>query len=110
MEYPTDLDLNSDKDVHLDGANDLAVVSGIKQLTQSVAIDAMDAIQQFIGGPVTGPELGLLEERLRQALEEDPQLSGVRSVNITEYDRGSNAITVEIRTIENDNFEIGVST
>lgn len=109
-DYPTDLDLNSDKDIHIDAANDLATVSGIRQLTQSVAIDAMDEIQDFIGGRVTGKNVGLLEERLRQGLNDDPQLSEVRSVNLTEYDKQAGTITIEILTIENEDFTLEVDT
>jgi hypothetical protein len=109
MEYPTDLDLNSDKDIHIDGSNDLATVSGIEQLEQSVAIDVMDEVQEFIGGRVTGKNLGLLEERFRQAINEDPQVVSVRTLNITEYDRRTDTISVEISTIENEDFTLEVS-
>jgi len=106
VEYPTDLDLDPDKDIHLDGANDLALVSGVDQLKQSVAIDVMDEIQDFIGGRVTGRNIGLLEERLRQAFNDDPQLDEVVSVNITQYDQRTNELTIEAKTIENEEFTL----
>lgn len=109
VDYPTDLDLNGDKDIHLSGANDLALVSGVHQLEQSVAIDVMDELEAFVGGRVTGKNLGLLEERLRQALNDDPQLDEVRLVNVEEYDRGAQSITAEIITTQNDNFTIQVA-
>lgn len=110
VDYPTDLDLDDSKDIHLDGANDLATVSGVDQLSQSVAIDVMDEIQDFIGGRVTGKNIGLLEERIRQGLNDDPQLSEVQSVNIEEYDRRDNSITMEIVTIKNADFTIEVTS
>lgn len=106
VEYPTDLDLDPDKDIHLDGANDLALVSEEDQLRQSVAIDAMDEIQDFIGGRVTGRNIGLLEERLRQAFNDDPQLDDVVSVNITQYDKRTDELTIEAKTIENEEFTL----
>jgi len=106
VDYPTDLDLDSSKDVYLDGSNDLAVVSGEAQLRQSVAIDAMDEIQEFIGGRVTGKNVGLLEERLRRAFNDDPQLDEVVNVNVVEYDRRTNELVIEATTIENENFTI----
>ena len=110
VEYPTDLDLNSDKDVHFNGANDLAVVNGEDQLLQSVAIDAMDEIQKFIGGRVTGKNVGLLEERLRQAFNDNPQLDEVVNVSVVEYDRRTDELIIEATTIENENFTLdGVS-
>lgn len=110
VDYPTDLDLDDSKDIHLDGANDLATVSGVDQLSQSVAIDVMDEIQDFIGGRVTGKNIGLLEERIRQGLNDDPQLSEVQAVNIEEYDRRDNSITMKIVTIENKDFTIEVTS
>lgn len=106
VDYPTDLDLESDKDIHLDGANDLALVSGKAQLEQSVAIDVMDEIQAFIGGRVTGQNIGLLEEVLREALEDDPQLEDIRSINIEEYNRQTEKLTISIVTTENDEFTL----
>lgn len=106
VEYPTDVDLNTDKDIHLDGANDLALTSGIEQLQQSVAIDVFDELQNFIGGRLTGETLGLLEERVRQALDDDPQLSTVRSVDILEYNRGTQSVTISIEVIDDEDFTI----
>jgi hypothetical protein len=109
VDYPTDLQLNGDKDIFLDGANDLATVSGVRQLEQSVAIDVMDEIQNFIGGRVTGKNIGLLEERVRQGLNDDPQLSEVRQVNVREYDRRTDEIKIDIIVSQNDDFTIEVS-
>lgn len=108
VEYPTDLDLNSDKDIHLNGANDLALTSGVAQLEQSVAIDVMDVLDDFIGGRVTGTNIGLLEERVRQALNDDPQLDEVRSVEIVEYDRRTDEVMMEVLTIKDDDFTLEV--
>lgn len=105
-DYPTDLDLNRNKDIHLDGANDLALTSGIEQLQQSTAIDVFDELQQFIGGRLNGENLGLLEERIRQGLNDDPQLSTVRNVNVMEYDRGTESITVSVEVVDNENFTL----
>lgn len=106
VEYPTDLDLDSGKDIHLSGANDLALVSGEAQLRQSVAIDAMDEIEAFIGGRVTGKNVGLLEERLRQAFNDDPQLDQVINVNVVEYDRRSEEIKIRATTVKNEDFTL----
>lgn len=106
VEYPTDIDLNSDKDVHLNGANDLALVGGEEQLRQSVAIDVMDEIEDFIGGRVTGKTLGLLEERFLQAFNDDPQLDEVISVNIKQYDRRTDELIIEAKTVKNEDFTL----
>lgn len=109
VEYPTDLDLNEQRDVHLDGANDLALTSGIEQLQQSTAIDVFDELQAFVGGRLTGENLGLLEERVRQGLNDDPQLADIRNVTVEEYDRGAQTVTLAISVVGDDDFELELS-
>jgi len=108
VKYPTDLDLNQNKDIHLDGSNDLATTSGVAQLQQSVAIDVMDEIDEFIGGRVTGDNIGILEERVREALNDDPQLDSIRNVDIEQYDRRTGKLRMTITTIKNNDFQIEV--
>jgi hypothetical protein len=106
----TDLDIEQDKDIHLDSANDLATVSGIAQVQQSVAFDVLDVTKEFVAGPVEGGTLGLLEERIRKSVNADEQTAEVLSVDITEYNREDNRVIVEVTTVEEPNFtlEIGV--
>lgn len=106
VEYPTDILLNSDKDIAIDSANDIGLISGIRQLSQSVALDVMDEIPDIVGGRVTGQNIGLLEEKIRRGLNEDPQLSEVRSVNITEFNRQSNTLSMEVLVVDNDDFTL----
>lgn len=108
-DYPTDLDLDESKDIHLDSANDLELTSGVAQIEQSVGIDVMDELEAFIGGRVTGKNVGLLEERVRGALNDDPQLSEVLTVDITQYDRRTDSVEMVIKVVDDDNFTIEVS-
>jgi hypothetical protein len=110
VEYPTDIDLNEDKDIHLDAANDLATTSGIEQLQQSVAIDVLDELRSLIAGRLTGRNIGKLEERIRQGLDDDPQLSDVRNVTIETFDRDSGRIEIEVNVVENEDFALEVET
>lgn len=105
---PTDIALGRDKDIRIDDANDIGLVSGQAQLEQSVAIDVFDELTDFIGGKVTGRNLGLLEERIRQGLNDDPQLDEVTNVRIVEYDRGNDSIVIEASVPENDDFTLSV--
>lgn len=109
VDYPTDLDLTSDRDIHLDGGNDLATTSGLSQLEQSVGIDVLDATQEFVGEPLTGQSLGLLEERLRQSLNQDEQLDGVTTVNVEEYDRRTGSVTFTVVVSQDEDFTITVT-
>lgn len=108
-EYLTDIHLNSDRDIHLDDANDLALVSGRSNLEQSVAIAVGDAIEQFIGGNMDGTTVAVLEERVRQALEDDPQVESVQSVSVEQFDKRTNSISLDVTVEENENFSIEVS-
>lgn len=109
-EYPTDIKISEDdRNVFLDGTGDLAVIGGKPNLEQSVAILVMDATRQFIGSRVTGSSVGLLEARVREALNDDPQLSKVLSVEVDEFDRSQNKVIMTARTEENETFQFGVS-
>lgn len=109
VDYPTDLDLNEGKDIHLDGSNDLALTSGIEQLQQSVAIDVMDELRDFVAGRLTGPNIGLLEERIRAGLNDDPQVGDVRSVTLDTYDRRNSTVEISVFVVEDENFTLEVT-
>lgn len=108
VEYPTDFDLNEDKDTHLDGANDLALTSGVEQLQQSVGIDVMDELRDIVGGRLTGQNIGKLEERISRALNEDPQLASVRSVTLETYNRDTSTVEITAHVVQNDDFTLEI--
>lgn len=109
VEYPTDLDLDSNRDTHLDETNDLAVTSGVEQLQQSVGIDVMDELEDFVAGRLTGENIGRLEERIRQGLDADPQLSDVRNVTIEQFNRQNNTVQIGVHVVENEDFTLTVT-
>jgi hypothetical protein len=106
--YPTDLDLNEGKDVHLDATNDLALTSGVAQLQQSVGIDVMDELQDFIAGRLTGKNIGQLEERIAAGLNNNPQVDAVRSVSLDTFDRQNNTVEITVHVVEDENFTLEV--
>lgn len=107
-EYPTDLYLNKDKDVFIDASNDLATISGVSQLEQSVALDVVNVTQNFVGEELTGKDVGLVEENVRQSLARDEQVETIHSVEAKQYDRSTGKMTLDIRLVENDDFTIEV--
>lgn len=109
-EYPTDIAINSHRDVYLDGSNDLALVSGKENLQQSVAIAIGDAVRQSIGSTIDGTTIGLVEERIYQALDADPQVGTIHTVTVREFDRQSNTVRLDVALAENDEFSITVNT
>lgn len=108
-DYLQDLALDSDRDIHLDGGNDLALTSGRDNLEQSIAIAAGDAIRQFVGGNVNGTNVAILEERIRQSLDADPQVASVQAVSVEQFDKRENKITLDVMVEENESFTIEVS-
>jgi hypothetical protein len=108
MEYPVDLLLTEELDIRLDASNDLATISGEQQLEQSVALDVLDETQNFVGGRLTGENIGLLEERMRESLSADEQVADVQTVNIIEYNQESGQITAEVLVIDDEDFNINI--
>lgn len=106
VDYPTDLDLNENKDVHLDASNDLELTSGVEQLQQSVAVDVLDEIQSLLAGRVTGENIGLLEERIESGLNDDPQVGAVRSVTIGSFNRQTDKVVIDVKLVKNEDFTL----
>jgi len=110
VDYPTDLDINEEKDVHLDASNDLATTSGIEQLQQSVGIDVIDELRDFVAGRLTGENIGQLEEAIRRGLDEDPQLASVQNVKIDTFNRSTSTVKIDVTVVQDDNFSLEIST
>jgi len=102
----TDLLIDEELDTVIDTTNDLGTVSGIQQLEQSVAIDVLDVTRQFVGSSLTGEQVGLLEERVLRSLEDDEQVGEVLDVVVSQYDRATQTVTMEIIVLEDENFSI----
>jgi hypothetical protein len=58
---------------------------------------------------VTGRTIGLLEERVRQSLNSDEQLSTVTNVAVEEYQPDSGRVTLAVSVVENDDFELDLT-
>lgn len=110
VDYPTDLELDETKDIRLDASNDLSLVSGEQQLQQSVAIDVMDEVRGLLSRGLTGKGIGLLEERVRSGLEQDPQVGAVRSVSVESFDRASASVQIDVTLVRNEDFTLNLST
>jgi len=109
VDYPTDLGLNENKDIDTNDGNDIMTVSDINNLEQSIAISASDAVEEFIGGKITGVNIALLEQRLENNLDDNPKVGTVENVSVEEYDRRNKTITAEVEVKQNENFEMEVS-
>lgn len=108
IETPVDLDVNQQKDIHLDSANDLATTSGVAQIQQSVGLDVLSVTDDFLGGPLTGETVGKLEENIRDSLATDEQVLDVTNVSITEFNQDLNTVEADIRVVDDPDFSIEV--
>lgn len=108
IETPTDLDINKQKDIHLDSANDLATTSGVAQIEQSVGLDVLDITQDFVGEHFNGEQIGRLEDGIRRSLQQDEQVLTVRQVEISAYNPSTGKVEVDIFTVDDPDFTIEV--
>ena len=105
-----DIKIDESCDIEIDSANDISTISGFENLQQSVRISAKGAIDQFVGGKVSGSTVALLEERLKNALNNDPQVGEITNVTLLEYDKRDSSIEAEATVTENENFTIEVTS
>lgn len=105
----TDLQIDSDRQVFLGDDGDLATVSGIPNVEQSVAIEAGDVLRPLIGEPMTDETFGDVEAELEQVLSRDPQIDSVERVNVTKVNTSTGTVTVSVFTSFNNSFEIEVT-
>jgi len=109
VDYPTDIALNEHKDVFIDDGNDIATVTGEKQLIQSVAINVFDETFASIGAPLSGEEIASIESDIFDALDTDPQISTVQSVRVDSYNVDEGSVTVTVETVANDDFTLPIA-
>lgn len=108
--YPVDIQIDGDRDIFLDPTGDLATVGRHPNLEQSVAILVSNVTQQLVGSTVDGDTLGLLEQRVREALNRDIQVDDILEVDVTTFDRDAGKITMDVRTTENHEYTVEVPT
>lgn len=107
---PTDLDINREKDIHLDSANDLELTSGQPWLDQSVALVTMDVTSERIGESITGADIGILEEKIAERLEEDATIGDILYINIETYNRDTGTVSLQIGLTSGVELERDVQT
>jgi hypothetical protein len=102
----TDIRINKHLDIYLDAANDLATISGLEQLEQSTLLDVLGEVKDFSGGRLTSNNFGLLEERVRESLQSDPQIDTIIDVTVSVYNRDTGSVTLDVTATENEEFSI----
>lgn len=110
VDYLTDIAIDEHRDIYIDGANDLATISGKPNLEQSIALSTLDVTRRYIGRKVTAEDLGLLEERVREYLEQDPHIGSIVSVETETFNRDSGIVTMRVELTESESFTVELET
>lgn len=98
-----------DRQVFVDDTGDLAVTSGIETVEQSLALNAGDVLRPLIGEPIEDETFGDVEATLQERLQNDPQVEGPQRVSVTQVNRSTGTVSVEIFTTFNDSFTLEVT-
>lgn len=106
MDSLTDIKVNRQRDVETDDTNDLAVVSGIDNVQQSVGNNVSDITQALVGTKLTGARVGALEQGIEDALEDDPQVGTVGEVTVTEFNKQTNTVRASVTMEKNEDFKL----
>ncbi|WP_226041164.1 hypothetical protein [Natrinema sp. DC36] len=104
----TDIRIDGNRDIEIGHSNDIAVVSGQANVEQSISIATSDSISKFVGSRITGTNISLLEKRVEDALEDDPQVGEVLDVTILEFDKRNDTIEIGVELVEDEDFTIEV--
>lgn len=101
-----DLQLNTDRQVHLDDTGDLDQTSGVETVKQSAMLNAGQFLRPLVGEPITAQRIGHAESKIKQTLQNDPQIASVRSVRISAIDKDTNSVTIDVHTDVEHEFVI----
>lgn len=99
-----DIAINQDKDAYLDGANDLALVSGPERVDQSIAISVMDEDKDFVSGRITAKNVNQLEQAIERGLQDDNDVDQVFNVDIQTFDRNDDRVIAEVFVTPTESF------
>lgn len=103
-----DLKVDKDRQVFVGDDGDLATVSGIDDVKQSLMLNAGDVLRPLVGEPLTDTTFADAEAEVLERLQRDPQVTGPNRVEITRVNTTTGEVFVEVFTTYNESFEIGV--
>lgn len=107
-EVPTDLRLDSDRQVQLGPDRDLDQIDGLAAVGQSLVINSGNVLRSLVGGPLTGQQLSRAEDQLTRALRNDVQIDNVERVSVETVNRSTNVVTIKVFVGLNNEFTLPV--
>lgn len=102
----SDIELLANQDTYIDTLNDLPLISGHDNAQQSVALSTLDTTELFIGNRPTHKLYNKLKGDVRDALQQDPNVSSVNSVTITNIDEENDTVDIAISLVGDSSFSI----
>lgn len=104
-----DMRLDENRQIEIGGDGDWRLTDGIETVEQSVGIAAGDVLRPLIGEPIAGQTFEDIQAELTEILQRDPQIENVQRVVVTEVNRDTGDVSVQVFTEYNNSFEIDVT-
>lgn len=93
-------------DIGLDDGGDLAFVTGMDNVKQSVALDIRDVTHFDVGGTLTSDTTFALRDEIKRSLQTDPQITTPITVELDSVDKNAGVVNFAITTRDNEEFTI----
>lgn len=101
-----DIKLNEKREITIGADGDLALTDGVNTVEQSVAIQAANVLRPLVGEQPVSGQLQNIEENLARVLRNDVQVEDVQRVEVTEVNRSTGEVTIEVFVGFNNSFTI----
>ena len=106
----SDIELLANQDTYITKGEDLPLIDGYGNAQQSVALSTLDITELFIGNRVTHELLNKLKGDVRSALQRNPNVDQVESVNVLSIDEDTDTVTVSVTIDGGNTFNINLSS
>lgn len=107
-DVPVDLRIDGDRQVGLGDTGDLDLTVGLDNLAQSVTVALGDQLRSLVGEPITPTKINVVESNVLSVLQNDVQISNVRSVEVSEINTSTDTVTLDCVVDYNNSFELPV--
>lgn len=103
---PHDMQLGRNRDIELDNGGDILLASGKQLLEQSVYLSVANETQISLGEKLTASTVRLLQERIREALDDDEYLGDVLDVTILSYNQVTGEVKITADVLNGDTIKL----
>lgn len=93
-------------DIRLNKTNDIALVDGIENVKQSVALDVRDITHFAIGSNINANTIYDVTAAIERSLAADPQITAPTTVELQSINKDANELQFDITTRDNEGFTL----